>query len=472
MNSVPREAKHVLVVDDDPHILEVLDARLASAGYLVVQAENGEAALERLKTGVVDLVISDIRMPGMDGMKLLEFIEKLHPGLPMILLTAHGSISGAVDAMKHGAVDYLTKPFDGRELLAKVASVLAKSGRREEARGGRVVSFVGESQAMKNLAALVDRVAPRDVNVLVLGESGTGKELVAHLIHEKSARHAGPLLIVDCGSTPAGLLESELFGHVKGSFTHAVKDKKGLIEQANQGTLFLDEIGNISSEMQVRLLRFLENHKIRRIGDVREIHVDCRVIAATNADIFREVANGRFREDLLYRLKVVTIHVPPLRERREDIPGLAAHFVSDFCRRQGIPQVTLHPDTVSAILAYSWPGNVRELKNTLEGGVVLCSGNMLLPADLQLPQFGGRTAADPPAAPVPGHSVLPSYPAAEDGQPLSLEESEKKAIIRALEESGWVQKDAAPLLGVSRRALNYKIQKYAIEIPKRRGGRK
>ncbi|MEF3695881.1 sigma-54-dependent transcriptional regulator [Desulfolutivibrio sp.] len=475
MNSAPREGKHVLVVDDDPHILEVLDARLASAGYLVVQAASGEEALERLKTGIVDLVISDIRMPGMDGMKLLEFIEKLHPGLPMILLTAHGSISGAVDAMKHGAVDYLTKPFDGRELLAKVASVLAKSGRREEARGGRVVSFVGESRAMKELAALVDRVAPRDVNVLVLGESGTGKELVAHLIHEKSARHAGPLLIVDCGSTPAGLLESELFGHVKGSFTHAVKDKKGLIEQANQGTLFLDEIGNISSEMQVRLLRFLENHRIRRIGDVREIQVDCRVIAATNADIFQEVAGGRFREDLLYRLKVVTIHVPPLRERREDIPGLAEHFVSDFCRRQGIPLVALHPDTVSAILAYSWPGNVRELKNTLEGGVVLCSGGTLLPVDLQLPLPGVRASAFAPFAPAPPASAAPtpSAPQAPEGNhSLSLEESEKKAIIRALEESGWVQKDAAPLLGVSRRALNYKIQKYAIEIPRRRAGRK
>jgi len=472
--NMPCQEKHVLVVDDDQHILEVLDARLASAGYCVMRAENGEEALERLKAGGVDLVISDIRMPGMDGMKLLEFIEKLHPGLPMILLTAHGSISGAVDAMKHGAVDYLTKPFDGRELLSKVASIMAKSGRRDEARGGRAVSFVGESRAMRELIALVDRVASRDVNVLVLGESGTGKELVAHLIHEKSVRRAGPLLIVDCGSTPAGLLESELFGHVKGSFTHAVKDKKGLIEQANQGTLFLDEIGNISSEMQVRLLRFLENHKIRRIGDVREIQVDCRVIAATNADIFQEVAAGRFREDLLYRLKVVTIHVPPLRERREDIPGLAEHFVGDFCRRQGIPRVTLHPDTVSAILAYSWPGNVRELKNTLEGGVVLCSGGTLLPVDLQLPMAGGRHPSAPYAPTSASSAASPQAPSAvpEGGQSLSLEESEKKAIIRALEESGWVQKDAAPLLGVSRRALNYKIQKYAIEIPRRRAGRK
>ncbi len=476
MNHAPIQGKNVLVVDDDPHILEVLDARLASAGYHVRRAASGEEALERLKGASVDLVISDIRMPGMDGMKLLESMERFHPGLPIILLTAHGSISGAVEAMKHGAVDYLTKPFDGRELLSKVAAILLKTARHDQVFGGGKAALVGESRAMRELAALVERVAPRDVNVLVLGESGTGKELVAHHIHEKSARRAGPLLIVDCGSTPAGLLESELFGHVKGSFTHAVKDKKGLIEQANQGTLFLDEIGNISAEMQVRLLRFLENHKIRRIGDVREIQVDCRVIAATNADIFKEVAAGRFREDLLYRLKVVTIHVPPLRERREDIPILAEHFVREFCRRQGMPSVTLPPETAAAILNYSWPGNVRELKNALEGGVVLCSDGVLRPEDLQLrhsdgmaapPDAPGRSGYEGPVAAV----ATPGAPAGE-GQPLSLEESEKKAIIRALEESGWVQKDAAPLLGVSRRALNYKIQKYDIEIPKRRALKK
>ncbi|MFZ5810574.1 MAG: sigma-54-dependent transcriptional regulator [Thermodesulfobacteriota bacterium] len=467
MNHAATQAKNVLVVDDDPHILEVLDARLASAGYLVSRASSGEEALERLKAGPVDLVISDVRMPGMDGMRLLENVERLHPGLPIILLTAHGSISGAVEAMKHGAVDYLTKPFDGRELLSKVAGILLKTVAQGTTSAGTGAALVGQSRAMQELAALVERVAARDVNVLVLGESGTGKELVAHHIHEKSPRRNGPLLIVDCGSTPAGLLESELFGHVKGAFTHAVKDKKGLIEQAHQGTLFLDEIGNISAEMQARLLRFLENHKIRRIGDVREIQVDCRVIAATNADIFQEVAAGRFREDLLYRLKVVTIHVPPLRERREDIPVLAEHFVREFCRRQGIPPVTLHPDTAAAILRYSWPGNVRELKNALEGGVVLCSDGVLLPEDLQLPRSEAQAAS-----PVPAGSTDAREPLASGDDTLSLEESERIAIIRALEKSGWVQKDAAPLLGVSRRALNYKIQKYGIEIPRRRAAKK
>ncbi|MYL83020.1 response regulator [Desulfovibrio aerotolerans] len=442
--------KIVLVVDDDPHILEVLEVRLVSAGYDVITAANGLEALDVLAKKPVRLVISDIRMPGMDGMRMLEEMEKRNIKLPIIFLTAHGSIPGAVEAIKHGAVDYLTKPFDGQELLTRVTEVFAKAAGLDAARNADLgeTGLVGKSQTMRDLAAMIERVAPRDVNVLVLGESGTGKELVANLIHRRGPRKSGPLVTVDCGSTPAGLLESELFGHVKGSFTHAVKDKKGLIEQANQGTLFLDEIGNISSEMQIRLLRFLENHKIRRIGDVREIQVDCRVIAATNADIFEQVEDGVFREDLLYRLKVVTINVPPLRERREDIPILAEHFTRQFCAAQGMPPVTVPVETMAYLTAYPWPGNVRQLRNALEAGVVLCTDGVLAPQDLQLPLAGKG----------PDRSA----------DNLSLDQSEKAAIVRALEQSGWVQKEAAPLLGVSRRALNYKIQKYGIEIPKRR----
>ena len=450
MNSSGTARKTILAVDDDPHILEVLEVRLVSAGYDVVTASDGQEALEVLAKTPVRLVISDIRMPGMSGTRLQEEMVRRGLKLPIIFLTAHGSIPGAVEAIKHGAVDYLTKPFDGQELLARVAEVFAKvegaslTEPGEMAEGG----LVGKSQAMRDLAAMIERVAARDVNVLVLGESGTGKELVANLIHRRSPRKNGPLVTVDCGSTPAGLLESELFGHVKGAFTHAVKDKKGLIEQAHQGTLFLDEIGNISSEMQVRLLRVLENHKIRRIGDVREIQVDCRVIAATNADIFEQVSEGVSREDLLYRLKVVTINVPPLRERREDIPVLAEHFARQFCAAQGIPQVTIPAETMAFLMAYPWPGNVRQLRNALEAGVVLCTDGVLAEGDLQLPLAGKG----------PDRS----------GESLSLEESERTAIVRALEQAGWVQKEAAPLLGVSRRALNYKIQKYGIEIPKRR----
>ncbi|MGE4536593.1 MAG: sigma-54-dependent transcriptional regulator [Desulfovibrio sp.] len=453
MKNAPEPRKIILAVDDDPHILEVLEVRLVSAGYDVVTAQDGAEALEILSSRPVRLLISDIRMPGMDGMRLQEEMVRRGLRLPIIFLTAHGSIPGAVEAIKHGAVDYLTKPFDGQELLSRVAEVFAKFGGGETPLPSDMAEsgLVGKSQAMRDLAALIERVASRDVNVLVLGESGTGKELVANCIHRKSLRKAGPLVTVDCGSTPAGLLESELFGHVKGSFTHAVKDKKGLIEQADKGTLFLDEIGNISNEMQLRLLRFLENHRIRRIGDVREIQVDCRVIAATNADIFEQVSQGVFREDLLYRLKVVTINVPPLRERREDIPVLAEHFIRQFCAAQGMPIVTVPAETMAYLTAYPWPGNVRQLRNALEAGVVLCTDGVLAPEDLQLPLAGKG----------------PRRPA-EGEEPLSLDASEKAAIVRALEQANWVQKAAAPLLGVSRRALNYKIQKYGIEIPKKR----
>jgi DNA-binding NtrC family response regulator len=454
MKSADQTRKTILAVDDDPHILEVLEVRLVSAGYDVVTAGDGVEALQVLGSRPVRLVISDIRMPGMDGMRLLEEMERRGLRLPIIFLTAHGSISGAVEAIKHGAVDYLTKPFDGQELLTRVAEVFAKAAGAPPPAAPDIAEsgLVGKSPAMRDLAAMIDRVAARDVNVLILGESGTGKELVANLIHRRSPRKNGPLVTVDCGSTPAGLLESELFGHVKGAFTHAVKDKKGLIEQANQGTLFLDEIGNITTEMQVRLLRFLENHKIRRIGDVREIQVDCRVLAATNADIFEQVAEGVFREDLLYRLKVVTINVPPLRERREDIPVLAEHFIRQFCAGQGIPPVVVPPETMAYLMAYPWPGNVRQLRNALEAGVVLGAEGVLAQEDLQLPLAGKG----------------PDRSATGEDDSLSLDASEKAAIVRALEQSNWVQKAAAPLLGVSRRALNYKIQKYGIELPKRR----
>lgn len=465
--STPR--KTILVVDDDPHIQEVLEVRLSSAGYQVIIATDGREALDLLAKTPVALVISDIRMPGLDGLELQARLEKIAPKLPLIFLTAFGNIQDAVKAIKSGAVDYLTKPFDGQELLAKVSSVLERAGGGAHPAPAASAAPDGSgpqasdggmwetrSPRMREMAAVIDKVAPRDVNVLLLGESGTGKERIAHLLHAKSPRHAQPLVIVDCGSTPASLLESELFGHVKGSFTHAVRDKKGLIEEAHKGTLFLDEIGNISTEMQVRLLRFLENRKIRRIGDTREISVDCRVIAATNADLAQDVADGSFREDLYYRLRVVTISVPPLRERKEDIPSLAAHFAESFCLGQGMDPVTLPPQTMDALMRYDWPGNIRELKNAIEAGIVLCKDGLLLPDDLQI-----APAAPSRSGHGPGNGL-------EQAKGLSLDESEKQAIIRALEKADWVQKDAAPLLGVSRRALNYKIQKYEIEIPSRR----
>ena len=441
---------HVLLVDDDAAILEVLAARLESAGFATLPARSAEEALAKLAETDVALVISDVRMPGMGGRGLLKEVVAGWPGLPVILLTAYGAIPDAVSAVKDGAADYLTKPFDGKELVAKARQLLSRPARAEDKAGESPVSRVlwgGKSPAMRKLYALIERVAPSDVNVLVIGESGTGKEMVARLLHELSTHPQGPLVIVDCGSTPATLLESELFGHVKGSFTHAVRDKKGLIEEARGGTLFLDEVGNVSPEMQTRLLRFLQEHTIRRIGDTKEIHVECRVVAATNADLQAMVKDGAFREDLFFRLKGVSLSVPPLRERKEDIPLLAQRFVEHYCRAQGKEILTIPAETMKRLVAYPWPGNVRELKHALEAGVVLGGGGELAFEDLQLDALG--EVAQP------------------TGSALSLDESEHQAIVRALEKAGWVQTAAADILGISRRAIHYKIKKYGIRIPGR-----
>jgi len=446
----------VLVVDDDLNILAVLEARLSSIDYQVLTASGGEDALEILKTHPVDLMITDVKMPGMGGMDLFSAAQSARPGLPVMFLTAFGTIPDAVRALKAGAVDYLTKPFNGRELISKVQEVLKKSSGKASLDSLPPINdtlWGGKSPAMRALYDLIDRISRSDVNVLILGESGVGKERVARLLHQRGPRREQPFMVVDCGSTPSGLLESELFGHVRGSFTHAIKDKKGLIEAADKGTLFLDEIGNISQDMQVRLLRFLEERKIRRIGDIKEIPVNCRVISATNSDLREEVEAGGFREDLYYRLRVVTLKIPPLRERKEDIPVLVRQFVESFCRSQNLPLVKVPPETLSWISEYQWPGNVRELKNALEAGVVLCREGILRKDDLQIPET----------------AQVKSVPAA-GGDSLSLEDSERNAILRALQQAGFVQKDAAQLLGISRRAIHYKIKKYGIEFAGKRSG--
>lgn len=444
-------------MDDDLPILEVLEARLSSVDFRVLTATGAQKALEIIKGHQVDLMISDVRMPGMGGMDLFVEVLALRPNLPVIFLTAYGTIPDAVKAVKAGAVDFLTKPFDGRELLLKVREVLKKRSPRPSSEALPPLAEVlsgGKSAAMRELFDLIDRIAPSDVNVLILGESGVGKERVARLIHQRGPRRERPFMVVDCGSTPTGLLESELFGHVRGAFTNAIRDKMGLIEAAERGTLFLDEIGNISQEMQVRLLRFLEDRKIRRIGDLKEIPVDCRIISATNVDLPDEVEDGKFREDLYYRLRVVTLKIPPLRERREDIPLLAQYFVDSFCDNHKIPRVSLPAGTVKWLSEYPWPGNVRELKNALEAGVVLCRNGVVHPSDLHLS----------------GLPQAPSRAVAPGSDDLSLDESEKNAILRALQQAGWVQKDAAQLLGISRRAIHYKIKKYGIDLTGKRSG--
>jgi DNA-binding NtrC family response regulator len=394
-------------------------------------------------------MISDMKMPGMGGMGLLTEVRSLRPGLPLIFLTAYGTIPDAVRAVRAGAVDYLAKPFDGRELLAKIRKILEGVSLHlsHDKEFSKIQDWeMAKSPVMRELYDLIKRVAASDVNVLILGESGVGKEYAARLIHQMGPRRDQPLVVVDCSSTPAGLLESELFGHVKGSFTHAIRDKRGLIETADGGTLFLDEIGNVSPEMQTRLLRFLEDRKIRRIGSVREKMVDCRIISATNTDLLKDIEEGCFREDLYYRLRVVTLKIPLLRERKEDIPLLSQHFVEEFCKKHEVSTVKILPETIKWLSDYPWPGNVRELKNALEAGVVLCKDCVLRPSDLYL-------------------TGLPEIPGAvsSESDSFSLEESERNAIIRALKQTGGVQKNAAKLLGISRRAIHYKIKKFEID---------
>jgi DNA-binding NtrC family response regulator len=300
---------------------------------------------------------------------------------------------------------------------------------------------------MKKLYDIIKKVARSNVNVLILGDSGVGKERIARMVHELGPRQKKPFVVVDCGSTPAGLLESELFGHIRGAFTHAVNDKKGLIETADTGTLFLDEIGNISPEMQVRLLRFIEDRIIRRIGELKEKPVDCRILAATNTDLVEDIKGGQFREDLYYRLRVVTLQVPSLADRKEDIPLLADHFLTVFCKKHNIPKVRLPEETLTWLLNYPWPGNVRELKNAIEAGIVLCKDGVLCPGDMHL---GGLPE-------------IPEESQQSSSEPFTLEENERLAIVRALKKTGGIQKDAAELLGISRRAIHYKIKKYNID---------
>ncbi len=442
------ERKKILIVDDDPSILEVLEARLTAAGFNVHKASSGPSALKMLAKYSFDILVSDMKMPVMSGMELFEKSSALYPQLPVIFLTAYGTIPDAVNAVKAGAVDYIAKPFDGKELVFKITKILNISRQRESCSSLNKDEFVwGGSLAMARLKGLVEKVGGSSANVLVLGESGVGKECIAKMLHNTSPRRNKPYVVVDCGSTPPGILESELFGHVKGSFTHAIQDKVGLIEAAQGGTLFLDEIGNISTEMQSRLLRFLEERKIRKVGAIKEKDVDCRVIAATNADLRNEVENGSFRNDLYYRLKVVTLTIPSLRERREDIADLARFFVESYLKKNTIGQVELPEKTLKWLQDKPWNGNVRELKNALQTGIILCRNGQIQPDDLQLDNDISHQAS----------SVETSF---------SIEQSEKEAIIRALKQTNGVKKDAAELLGISRRAIQYKSKKYNLNSSK------
>jgi two-component system response regulator PilR (NtrC family) len=453
-----QNASRILVVDDEESLREILSIMLHREGYRVDAAVDGAQAMVRLKDHAYDLVISDIKMPRLNGFELLGHIKERTPDTAVIMITAFSSAEEAVEAMKQGAYDYITKPFKNEEIRLIVRNALERKNLRQERtelkkeKGGRQALglLVGKSKAMQEVYDLILKVAASRVNVMITGESGTGKELVAKAIHSNSDRRDKPFIPINCGAIPENLLETELFGHEKGSFTGAIQQKTGLFEIANGGTLFLDEIGELPQMMQVKLLRVLQEREIRRVGGTKDIQIDVRLVAATNKDLEIEVAAGKFREDLFYRLNVVRLHLPPLRERRDDIPLLAEHLLSRLTEgnEARIPEAMMR-----RLLDYPWPGNIRELENSLERCVILSHG-----ADLSLdclPSALQRTASSPVTA-------IDALPEAGLDLDAYLGAIEKDILLRALEKSGGVRKKAAEYLGISFRSIRYRLAKFGM----------
>ena len=451
---------HILLIDDEKNYLLVLELLLLDAGYTVTALSDPEAALAFLDESEVDVIITDMKMPRMSGKDVLAHVKRDYPHIPVLVMTAFGSIESAVDVMKMGAFDYITKPFANDELLLSVqnASELAKVHRRyrllhenlEERYG--LHQIIGKSKGIRAVLALVDKAAPTKSNVLISGESGTGKELVARALHFASPRKDGPFISVNCMALNPGVLESELFGHEKGSFTGAVAMRRGRFELAHGGTLFLDEIGELSHDMQVKLLRVLQERRFERVGGSEEIEVDIRVVTATNKDLQHEVEKGNFREDLYYRLNVVHVQLPPLRERREDIPLLLAHFVENIAAEGSLPRKSISPEALDFLSGYEWPGNIRQLENVVERCMVMVSGDSITVADLP-PEVKDDEAQLKNAL-----DMLPVELNLAD----TLDKLEAALIRRALARADFVQVKAADLLGISKSLLQYKLRKYSI----------
>lgn len=378
----------ILIVDDDPDLLRLLAIRLNSAGYQVIEAENAEKALAQLSVSRPQLVITDLRMGKMDGMGLFDAVHRANPALPVLILTAHGSIPDAVAATRRGVFGYLTKPFDGRTLLAEVEKALSLGGAASseaavEADGEWRREIITRSHVMEDLLAKAKLVAENDASVCIYGDSGTGKEVLARAIHKASPRGKQRFLAINCGAIPEQLLESELFGHIKGSFTGATRDNKGLFQAADAGTLFLDEIGDMPVPLQVKLLRVLQDRRVRPIGATQGAPIDVRIISATHRNLHKEIAAGNFREDLFYRLNVVVLRLPALSERREDIPLLASHFLTQLAAKYGKKINCIAPEAIELLVTSSWPGNIRQLFNVVEQAVALSTGSIIFPALVQ-----------------------------------------------------------------------------------------
>ncbi|MFZ0687010.1 MAG: sigma-54 dependent transcriptional regulator [Terriglobales bacterium] len=459
----PESAGRILIIDDEAEIRESLETLLQLEGYTVAVAGSGREGMARIGERAFDVVMLDLALPDKNGMEVLAEIRVLHPRQAVIMITAYGTVENAVRAMQSGATNFIQKPWDNEKLMADVRAAVARQKAEEEniqlkralKQRYNFENIVGKSEPMLKIFDLVAQVAPSRSTVLLQGESGTGKELIAKAIHLNSTRSDRPFVPVNSGSTPPDLLESTLFGHVRGAFTSAVASKKGLFEVADRGTLFLDEIGTMSMETQSKILRVLQDRKFMHLGGVQEIQVDVRIIAATNVDLRQLVREGKFREDLFYRLNVISIDLPPLRQRREDIPLLVHHFLRKYSEENELAKRRITTEALRPLVSYSWPGNVRELENTIERAVVLSSESEV-GVDLLPDHVVGR-----------GNTIAAMDASAATSLFGIMEDCERRIIIDMLEKCSWNQTEAAERFHVPLSTLNQKIKRLAIEIKKK-----
>jgi len=453
----------ILVADDEQSMREFLDIMLKKEGYKVSLASNGEEVLKLIDKDLFDLVLLDVRMPKLDGIGVLKKIKITSPETIVIMITAYASADTAIKAMKEGAYDYITKPFKVEEIKLIIKNALEKKNLQKEnlllkqvvRDRYRFGSIIGQSSKMLALYDLLEKIAPTKTNILVTGESGTGKELVAKAIHYNSSRKDKPFVTLNCGAIPESLIESELFGHMKGAFTDAIATKKGLFEMADEGTIFLDEISELPFLMQVKLLRILQDKEFKRVGGTDDIRVDVRIISATNKDLEEAVKEKRFREDLFYRLNVIQVKMPPLRDRKEDIPILAAHFLKKYSEELSKTILKISPEALNMLINYEYPGNVRELQNIIERAVALGNGNELTPQHLssyldeQIQSKRGAIELDIPPEGIDLEKVI--------------EEIERALLLKALNRTKGIKKKAAELLRINFRSMRYRLEKYGLD---------
>ncbi len=450
----------ILLIDDEKSVRTTLAMMLQKMGYRVEEASSGTEGLDKFKTRFFDLIITDLKMEPMDGLAVLREVKTLNPSSEVLVMTAYSTVESGVEAIKSGAYDYIQKPFEKDELLLLVGKALEHRNliceveqlQNELKEKYKFENIIGNSKEMFEVLGMVSKIAKTDSTVLISGDSGTGKELVAKAIHLNSRRKNRAFITINCGAIPENLLESELFGHVRGSFTGAIRDKRGLFQEADGGTLFLDEIGETALSTQVKLLRFLQDGEIRRVGDVDPLNVDVRLIAATNKELPKLIEEGRFREDLFYRLNVIPIHLPALRSRKDDIPLLFNHFLKRFAEKENKNVTSISTEAMKIFTGYHWPGNVRELENVIERAVILTNHNTLTPEDL--PQSLRDTLRRGPDIP-------------DNLGEQTLEEVEKHYILKTLEKYQWNQKQASDTLGISTTTLWRKLKTYGIEPKKK-----